>query len=387
MMRLLLASALLVGSAYCRSTPWHKLQDYTFEHFEREFAKEYAQHERDMRKQIVEERLADIVKHNSDPFASYKKGVNHMLDLTSEELSSFMGIDKSILLTEQGKHKRAAPTNFSIASLPKEVDWRKLGVVTPVKNQGSCGSCWVFGSVATMESHWAIETGELWTLSEQFVLDCTDNPHECGGEGGCHGGTAALSYDSVINHGGIPSDYTYAYLSGNNGTAYKCHGLPLKPRAKGGDITKAASFKAQVHIPHNDYSALMHAVATYGPMTISVDASTWHLYEKGVYDGGNLTNPTLNHLVQLVGYGTDEESGLDYWLVRNSWTPLWGELGYIRLRRYGEGKEPCGEDLDAKGHVCKGEAPTLYACGQNGILYDAGYPIVNVDDEEVAEIQ
>ena len=78
---------------------------------------------------------------------------------------------------------------------------------------------------------------------------------------------------------------------------------------------------------------MMKAIATVGPMAISVDAGKWHDYESGIFSGGNKTDPELDHLVQLVGYGTDPESGGDYWLVRNSWTPLWGEAGYIRLAR------------------------------------------------------
>ena len=71
----------------------------------------------------------------------------------------------------------------------------------------------------------------------------------------------------------------------------------------------------------------MNAIATVGPIAISVDASTWHSYEEGVYDGCNAQQPDIDHAVVLVGYGVDSVSGQKYWLVRNSWSPSYGEKG------------------------------------------------------------
>mgnify|MGYP006192210421 CR=1 FL=1 len=93
-------------------------------------------------------------------------------------------------------------------------------------------------------------------------------------------------------------------------------------------------------------------------------------YEGGVYDGSCGT--TIDHAVQLVGYGTD--AGTDYWLVRNSWGESWGESGYIRIKRFGQGKEPCGTDESpASGSGCKGGPPTIQVCGLCGILVDSSY--------------
>ena len=100
----------------------------------------------------------------------------------------------------------------------------------------------------------------------------------------------------------------------------------------------------------------------------------WDL-PQALLNSGNATNPTLDHLVQLVGYGN--EDGHDYWIVRNSWTPLWGEDGFIRLAKFGEGKEPCGIDINPlDGNGCKGGPPTVKVCGQNGMLFDGVYPLV-----------
>ena len=299
-----------------------------------------------------------------------------MTDRTMEELNSFKGMHSG-LLYQSHKRRQLSGSKFSanISSLPKSVDWRSKNVLTPVKNQGQCGSCWTFASTETIESHVAIKTGVLQELSEQFILDCTPNPKQCGGTGGCQGGTAELAYTRLKELGGIPGEYTYPYISGT-GQAGKCHGLPLPPASPhhGGPMA-AAKITGHVSVTSNSYSDMINAVATVGPLAISVDAGAWHDYESGVFNGGNATNPTLDHLVQLVGYGN--EDGHDYWIVRNSWTPLWGEDGFIRLAKFGEGKEPCGIDINPlDGNGCKGGPPTVKVCGQNGMLFDGVYPLV-----------
>ena len=154
-----------------------------------------------------------------------------------------------------------------------------------MKNQGNCGSCWAFASVETLESHWAIKTGILQELSEQFVLDCTPNPDQCGGTGGCNGGTASLAYDRLIEIGGIPSEWTYPYLSvlGDPG---ECHGLPLPPaKPHSGVVSAAATITGYRSTVPNSYADMMYTLATVGPLVISVDAEGWHDYSSGVFDG------------------------------------------------------------------------------------------------------
>ena len=174
----------------------------------------------------------------------------------------------------------------------------------------------------------------------------------------------------------MPSEWTYPYLSGT-GKAGTCHGTtPFPPEhPHSGSVMNAANITGHVVVPSNNYNAMMTAIATMGPLAISVDAGAWHDYSGGVFTGGNHTNPTLDHLVQLVGYGTDPQHG-DYWLVRNSWTPLWGEEGYIRLAR--SATPTCGMDVNPlDGNGCKGGPAAVKVCGQSGVLYDAVYPTVN----------
>jgi len=202
------------------------------------------------------------------------------------------------------------------------------------------------------------------TLSEQQILDCTPNPQQCGGTGGCEGGTAELAYARIMELGGLTTEALYPYVSGA-GRDYKCKNPIPAPAAKVQNYTK---------LPENEYLPLVTAVATIGPIAISVDAGAWGRYSSGVFDGCNQKNPDIDHAVVLVGYGTDPKLG-DYWLVRNSWGASWGESGYIRLKK--SETVTCGTDLHPEdGSGCKGGPATVQVCGTCGILYDTCYPIV-----------
>ena len=117
----------------------------------------------------------------------------------------------------------------------------------------------------------------------------------------------------------------------------------------------------------------MNAVATIGPIAISVDASEWHSYNGGVFNGCNQTNPDVNHVTVLVGYGS--ENGQNYWLVRNSWSASWGEAGYIKLLRTDDENNNCGSDFTPwDGSGCNGKTEPWKVCGTCGILMDSSYP-------------
>jgi len=262
--------------------------------------------------------------------------------------------------------KNILPANENVdTNLNANIDWREKFVITPVKDQGQCGSCWSFAAAETLESYWALSTGQLVSLSEQQILDCTPNPKKCGGTGGCGGATAELAYDRIKQMGGLATEWNYPYTS-YYGSDYKCD--PAK------SASKFAKLTSYVNLPTNKLQPVITHLSTKGPLAVSVDASKWFLYESGVFDGCNQTNPDLDHAVQLVGMGTDSALG-DYWLVRNSWSPSWGEKGYIRLRRTSSLR--CGVDLTpGDGDGCTNGPPTEYVCGTCGILYDALYPVV-----------
>jgi len=206
-----------------------------------------------------------------------------------------------------------------------------------------------------------LKTGKLLTLSEQQILDCTPNPNNCGGTGGCGGGTVELAAARIMVMGGLSQEKDYPYVSGG-GSNYPCDMTKFKP------AVKVANY---YDLPSNQAGPVLQYVGTNGPLAISVDASAWSGYESGVFDGCDMSAPDIDHAVQLVGFGTDSSLG-DYWLVRNSWGESYGEEGYIRLKRYAT--PPCGVDTTpSDGDGCNGGPANVTVCGNCGILFDTTY--------------
>ena len=279
------------------------------------------------RQAIFEDRLKDIVEFNRNTGASYKKGVNHMSDWTDEEraqVASGVRRQASEHLEIVGEPVPDWIKQVPIDQLPKTVDWRDRGVVTAVKNQGHCGSCWAFGSTETIESHFALNTGHLVNLSPQQLVSCSANPKKCGGYGGCSGSIADLAYQYVMQNG-MAEEYSYGYspetsLGKSNGTCMASEVAPV------------ANLTGYFKVDSNNATLMAATLALAGPLAVNVQANIWGDYESGIYDGCDFSkNIDIDHVVQLVGYTPDA------WIVRNSWTSFWGESGYIRLKRYTPG--------------------------------------------------
>jgi len=254
--------------------------------------------------------------------------------------------------------------DLRVVDLPASVDWRtvKPAILTPVKNQGACGSCWAFAATQSIEANVAQNTGKLLTLSPQNVVSCTPNPQHCGGTGGCGGATAELAFE-YVSQKGIASNQDYPYRA-VTGTCDET-------------IRKTARIKSFVKLIENNYTDLMVAVATVGPIAVSVDASSWGGYSSGIFTGcpGKGSFIDINHAVQLVGYGS--QAGRDYWIVRNSWGAGWGEGGFIRILRHSDGDTTqwCNVDrTPGDGSGCDGGPSQITACGSCGIWYDNCYP-------------
>jgi len=340
------------------ATKWFELEGYTYEDYVSEFDKMYTPEEYQVRKDIFLENLNKIKAHNRNPLKTWKEGVNKYTDSTLAERASLKGYKK----IPSSPSYNYVPNTIESKAAPS-VDWRTKGVVTPVKDQAQCGSCWTFAATEALESQWAKRTGNLIVLSEQQILDCTPNPQQCGGAGGCEGGTAELAYERLIQLGGLTTEALYPYKSGR-GSNFICKNPLPAPVAKLVNYTK---------LPENQYEPLINAVTNVGPIAISVDAD-WDHYESGVYDGCSKENLDIDHAVILDGYGTDPLLG-DYWLVRNSWGLSWGEKGYIRLAKSSEVK--CAIDTTPEdGSGCTDGPSQVTVCGTCGILYDTCYPIV-----------
>lgn len=382
---------LILSSQSTKAKPkWHELSSYTFQSYLQDFNKSYNKKEWSHRNKIFQTNLNKILKHNKSNATYttyYKMGVNQFTDLTQDEIHT--GLFRAVRRDDDRMEKQQLPFEVThVSTLPPEVDWRIEGVVTPVKDQGHCGSCWAFSTISTLESHIALQTGYLFTFSPQELVSCTPNPDHCGGNGGCSGSTTEIGYEYVMNHGGIVLEDYYGYDSGRTGRDGVC-GIQNKT-SNSTIVGGIASIKNYTVLPSNNYTVLMNTIAKYGPVSVSVAANTWIGYESGIlkYDDtpNNDTNKfTVNHAVNLVGYGTDRETGMDYWLVRNSWSPMWGENGYIRLERVDpstlpDGKSRCGMDNhteDGSACIVNGTVvpSEVEVCGTSAILSESTIPM------------
>lgn len=370
----LLAFATLIAAASAKSLGADQIAAYTFEAFVADHGRAYAKgtEEYERRREIFESKKKAVLSHNACPKRSrnYKKTVNQFSDYTDEEFRVRNGgkIRESWELRERlRKSPNVKQFQATGSPVPESVDWRMRmpSIFTGIKDQGDCGSCWAHAATENLESHWALRTGELFTLSQQQVTACAPNPNQCGGTGGCLGSIAELAY-AYLAEAGVAQEWTYPYTA-YFGTTGTCASTIHKT------IVNVTGYTA---VTPNNQQAVMEAIAFTGPLAVNVDASQWSDYGGGIYDGCNYANNiTIDHVVQLVGYGYDDGLKQSYWVIRNSWSPAWGEKGYIRLIRHD--KPECGWDVDpSQGTGCKGGAAQLWACGQCGVLFDTVFPNV-----------
>ncbi|XP_073109188.1 senescence-specific cysteine protease SAG39-like [Elaeis guineensis] len=268
--------------------------------------------EKERRFQIFKDNYNYIESVNRAGNRKYKLGLNQFADMTNEEVKA------SHLGFKPMRFTKSTTGSFQYANLTDvsdSIDWRTKGAVTPIKNQGQCGCCWAFSSVAAIEGITQINTGKLVSLSEQQLVDCDVSD----GNNGCSGGLMTRAFQYVIDNGGITTEDNYPYMA-NDGTC---------------DTDKASSSAATIsgyqNVPANDESSLLQAVSKQ-PVSVGIEGSgqDFQQYSSGIFTGPCGTN--IDHAVTAVGYGTAED-GTKYWLLKNSWGTTWGENGYMRLLR------------------------------------------------------
>ncbi len=264
--------------------------------------------------QIFRTNLRNIVIHNSDHAQNFTMGINQFTDLTPEEFKSQYVSGYKPLQSFGCETFSSSDSNTH-----SSVDWTKNGVVNSVRDQGQCGSCWAFATTANAESVWAISKGELLDLSEEFLVDCAS------GVGyfnlGCNGGQPDSAFKYMINNGQC-TETSYPYTSGVTRTAGSCQ------KCTSADV----SFSGCYDVKQNDQVSLKAAVSQQ-PVVIAIEADTRYFqsYSSGILTDAIQCGTTLDHAVEIVGYGT--ENGIDYWKVRNSWSSTWGEQGYVRIQK------------------------------------------------------
>ena len=223
--------------------------------------------------------------------------------------------------------------NLDSNLLPESINWVDKGAVTPVKDQGQCGSCWSFSTTGALEGAYYIKNGILESFSEQQLVSC-DNLRNDGKDHGCHGGLMDNAFQWIENNGGLCSENDYPYVSGNTKQSENC--------INSCDIIDNSIVLDYFDVSPNSDLDMMTAISEQ-PVSIAIQADSrdFQLYSSGVFTAECGTN--LDHGVLVVGYGS--ENGEDYYLVKNSWSEQWGDSGYIKLGRgqhYNDGAGQCG---------------------------------------------
>jgi cathepsin L len=264
---------------------------------------------------VFMDNVAYIQKHNLQADLgkyTYTLGINQFSDMTVHEFrKTMLGLKIPANFNETVK-----VVSWSDAGeMPTKVDWRDKGYVTRVKNQGQCGSCWAFSATGTLEGQHFRKTGQLVSLSEQNLVDCSGKM----GNEGCDGGFPVRAIEYVIENGGIDTEDSYPYRGVEGPCMYNPHNVGAT--AKGYRTTR-----------RGDETALKAAVASVGPISVCINAAhqSFMHYKSGVYNEPACTS-ALDHAVLAVGYGT--YNGLDYWLIKNSWSTAWGMEGYVMMSR------------------------------------------------------
>uniref|UniRef100_A0A4W3JUD6 Cathepsin L1-like n=1 Tax=Callorhinchus milii TaxID=7868 RepID=A0A4W3JUD6_CALMI len=267
------------------------------------------------RRNVWEQNLQYIEKHNTDYFMgkhTFAVGMNQFGDMTVEEFSNLLNRRN----TRQYNNKTCNIfTADDKTDLPQSVDWRPKGYVTGVKDQKACGSCWAFSTTGVLEGQWFKKTGKLISLSEQYLMDCSQSV----GNHGCNGGS---NYRSLlfIKEKGINSEESYPYTAKNGVCTSK-------------ENESVATCQGVKMIRKNSEKDLAAAVATVGPIAVVFDAgrASFMFYKSGIYYDEACSKTVTDHELLVVGYGT--EAGEPYWIVKNSWGVKWGNNGYFHTAK------------------------------------------------------
>lgn len=280
------------------------------------YQKQYAEEGESVRRMVWEKNFRFIEYHNMEYLKgkhTYDLRMNQFGALTVEEFNQQMNGFHPHSPRNSSQHLLRIP---DLDEIPKRVDWRSKGYVTPVKNQGSCGSCWAFSSTGALEGQTFKMTGKLISLSEQNLVDCSTSQ----GNSGCSGGWMENAFLYVHDNDGIDTEVGYPYTGKDDPCAYK-----LK--------YKATNCTNYYFVDQGNERALAQAVARNGPVSVAIDAthSSFQFYHSGIYYEPECQTELMSHAVLVVGYGRIHK--MNYWIVKNSYGVDWGNQGYILMSK------------------------------------------------------
>jgi len=301
---------LLVGTALGFTSDEYKS---TFVNWMQEHNRMYAAEEFLNRFEIFKQNM-DFVHNWNSQGSETVLGLNTMADLTNSEYRNIY-----LTLRIDGTERLAAEEPFFGSNVPLavNVDWRPKGAVTDIKDQGQCGSCWAFSATGATEGAYYLSKGVLTSLSEQNLMDCST----AYGNQGCNGGLMDSAFKYIIANKGIDTENSYPYQVKQGTCRFSTANI-------------GATISGYKDIAAGNEAALQAAV-NQQPIAVAIDASqnSFQLYKSGVYNEAKCSSSRLDHGVLAIGYGTDETTGADYWLVKNSWGKSWGIQGFINMSR------------------------------------------------------
>jgi len=314
------AAAGLLGAT--RNTETAEERDAMFAEFTAFHGRTYTGAERALRRAIFEENLDRITERNVDGELGHH-WVNRFADVSEEEFrATHMGYKPKANASDAADELDLPLTASASAS---SIDWRSHSpaVLTPVKDQGQCGSCWAFSATEQIETDVAMATGHLYTLAPQQIVSCDKT------DLGCDGGNTETAY-AYVAKSGLEAESSYPYKSGDSGRSGTCK------YSSGKTVVSISSYSSVSKTKRSEGKMLTQIQKS--PISVCVDATKWQTYSRGVL--GKSCGTSLDHCVQAVGYNADQ----GYWVVRNSWNTDWGVKGYIYVK---EGIDACGIAKDA----------------------------------------
>ncbi|OWM74405.1 hypothetical protein CDL15_Pgr013309 [Punica granatum] len=270
-----------------------------------------------LRFQIFRENLK-LIRSTNRRGLPYTLAVNQFADWSWEEFTKQrLGAAQNCSATTRGNHK------LTDAVVPNMRDWREEGIVSPVKDQGHCGSCWTFSTTGALEAAYHQAFGKGISLSEQQLVDCATAFNNFG----CSGGLPSQAFEYIKYNGGLDTEEAYPYTAKDGTCKFSSENVGVR-------------VIDSVNITLGAEDELKHAVAVVRPVSVAFEVMNgFRFYKSGVYtsDTCGSTSMDVNHAVLAVGYGV--EDGVPYWLIKNSWGANWGDNGYFKMEM---GKNMCG---------------------------------------------